>query len=71
MTDSHTVERRMEDDARIILACSAGKQNQEIAAEFGTSVLYVSKWRKHFAENGFAGLEDEPCPGVGDLWNSL
>jgi transposase len=63
MTRSHSAERRMVERARIILACATGKQNQEIAAEYETSVLRVSKWRKRFAENGIAGLADGQRPG--------
>lgn len=63
MTRSQRAERRMVERARIILACAAGKQNQEIAAEFETSVLRVGKWRRRFAENGLAGLADEQRPG--------
>jgi len=63
ITRSHSAERRMLERAQIILACAIGKQNQDIAAEYGTSALRVSKWRKRFHESGIAGLEDEPRPG--------
>lgn len=63
ITRSHSAERRLVERAGIILACAAGKQNQEIAADYGTSVVRVSKWRRRFAEHGFAGLEDEQRPG--------
>jgi len=63
ITRSHSAERRKVERARIILACATGKQNKEIAAEFKTSVLRISKWRRRFAANGMAGLEDEPRPG--------
>lgn len=63
ITRSHSAERRLVERAGIILACAAGKQNQEIAADQGMSVARVSKWRRRFAEHGFAGLEDEQRPG--------
>ena len=60
---SHRAERRLVERAQIILACATGKQNQEVAAEYETSIPRVSKWRKRFAQYGMAGLEDEPRPG--------
>ncbi len=63
ITRSHSAERRMVERSLIILACATGKQNQEVAAKYRTSIPRVSKWRKRFAEYGIAGLEDEPRPG--------
>lgn len=63
VTRSHSAERRLVERARIILACAAGKQNQEVAAEFEMSVPRVSKWRRRFAERGIAGLDDKQRPG--------
>lgn len=63
ITRSHSAERRMVERALIILACATGMQNQQIAAEYKTSVLRVSKWRGRFAKQGIAGLEDEHRPG--------
>jgi len=63
ITRSHSAERRMVERTRIVLACAAGKQNREVAAEYETSLSRVSKWRKRFIEHGFAGLEDEYRPG--------
>jgi len=60
---SHSAEHRLVERARIILACAAGKGNQEVAAEFGMSVPRVSKWRRRFAARGIAGLEDAQRPG--------
>src|SRR5512139_876495 len=63
LTRSHSAERRLVERASIILACAAGKQNLEIAAEHKMSVPRVSKWRRRFAEQGLAGLEDGQRPG--------
>ncbi|MCP5274254.1 MAG: IS630 family transposase [Burkholderiales bacterium] len=60
---SHSAERRLVERAEIILSCAFGKQNQEIAQEYGTSEARVGKWRKRFARYGIAGLEDEQRPG--------
>ena len=60
---SHSVERRLVERARIILACATGKGNQEVAAEFGMSVPRVSKWCRRFAARGIAGLEDAQRSG--------
>lgn len=63
LTRSHSAERRMVERAQIILACASGKQNQDIAADYETSIPRVRKWRKRFAESGLAGLEDDQRPG--------
>lgn len=60
---SHSAERRLAERAEIILSCASGKQNQEIAQEYGTSEIRVGKWRKRFAQYGIVGLEDEQRPG--------
>lgn len=46
---------------RIILACATGKENQEIAAEFGMFVPPVSKWHQRFAVRGIEGLKMNNC----------
>ncbi len=63
MARGHRAELRMVERARIILACTEGKQNQEIAVELETSVPRIGKWRRRFAEQGLAGLEDTLRPG--------
>jgi transposase len=46
------------DRARIILACAGGMSNAEAARELGVAVKSVSKWRRQFAAQRLAGLQD-------------
>jgi transposase len=50
--------RRKADRARIILACAEGMSNAAVAQELGVAVKSVSKWRRKFAAERLAGLED-------------
>jgi transposase len=50
--------RRRADRARIILACAGGMSNAGAAEELGVAVKSVSKWRRQFADQRLAGLED-------------
>ena len=50
--------RRRADRARIILACAGGMSNASAAQALGVAVKSVSKWRRLFADQGLAGLED-------------
>jgi transposase len=49
---------RRADRARIILACAEGMSNAGAAQTLQVAVKSVSKWRRKFAEEGLAGLED-------------
>jgi len=49
--------------ARIILYAAEGLSNDEIAARLDTPRQIVSKWRKRFFEERFAGLEERPRGG--------
>ena len=49
--------------ARIVLLAAAGTPNQVIADRVQVSRPTVNKWRLRFAEQGLAGLADEPRPG--------
>src|SRR5712691_11488776 len=51
-------ERRRADRARIILACAGGMSNAGAAQVLGVAVKSVSKWRRQFADQRLAGLED-------------
>jgi transposase len=46
------------DRARIILACAEGMSNAAAAQALGVAVHSVSKWRRQFADQRLAGLED-------------
>ena len=48
---------------KIVLACTGGATNAQVAAIFGVSAPTVGKWRKRFIEHRLAGLADEPRPG--------
>ena len=50
--------RRRADRARIILACAGGMSNAGAAQALGVAVKSVSKWRRQFAADRLAGLED-------------
>jgi transposase len=51
-------ERRRADRARIILACAEGMPNAGAAQALGVAVKSVSKWRRRFADQRLAGLDD-------------
>jgi transposase len=46
------------DRARIILACAEGMSNARAAQALGVAVKSVSKWRRQFAAQRLAGLDD-------------
>jgi transposase len=50
--------RRRADQARIVLACAEGMSNAGAAQVLGVAVKSVSKWRRQFADQRLAGLED-------------
>ena len=50
--------------ARIVLLCAEGKSNIAVAAELGITRITAGKWRNRFVTARFAGLSDEPRPGV-------
>jgi transposase len=49
--------------AKIVLLAAEGLDNDEIAARLDTRREIVSKWRKRFFQEGFAGLEERPRRG--------
>ena len=51
------------DRARIILACAEGMSNAGAAQALGVAVKSVSKWRRQFAADRLAGLEDSAPVG--------
>src|SRR5882672_12649195 len=50
--------------ARIVLMCADGMTNIAVAAELGITRETVGRWRNRFVLSRFAGLSDEPRPGV-------
>ncbi|WP_371494711.1 IS630 family transposase [Kitasatospora sp. NBC_00374] len=49
--------------ARIVLRCSEGGTNKQVAVELGTAQATVNRWRARFVEDRLDGLVDEPRPG--------
>jgi transposase len=49
--------------ARIVLACSDGAQNKQVATDLGVSVTAVNRWRSRFIASRLEGLMDEQRPG--------
>ena len=60
---SGKTEQRLALRARIILAAAEGVANKEIAAQLGVWPYLVSKWRRRFAKERLAGLQDRPRQG--------
>ena len=55
--------------AKIVLYAASGLSNDEIAMRLDTPRQMVSKWRKRFFEQGFAGLEELPRRGRPTLFS--
>ena len=55
---SEKIERRLHFRAQIIILCSQGKTNLEIAQELNISRFTVAKWRLRFYNEGIKGLYD-------------
>lgn len=55
----NSAEQRGSERARIILACADGMSNAGAAQEVGATAKTVSKWRRRFAVQRMAGLEDD------------
>jgi transposase len=50
--------------ARIVLQCSRGCSNREVARRLGVSAQTVCKWRQRFVADGVPGLLDQPRSGA-------
>ncbi len=64
ITNSRSSELRQVERCKIILECTKGKENQQIANELGFSIPTVIKWRNRFANKGMDGLIDAPRTGA-------
>jgi hypothetical protein len=60
---AHTSPVRVARRAQIILLAAQGVPNRQVARRVGIKESYVSLWRRRFASEGLAGLEDRPRPG--------
>jgi hypothetical protein len=56
-------EARVAERARIVLLAAEGLTGPQIAERLGCTEPTVIKWRRQYAEDGLAGLEDAPRPG--------
>ena len=54
---------RVAERARIVLLAADGLTGPQIAERVGCAEPTVVKWRRQYAEDGLAGLEDAPRPG--------
>jgi len=59
----HHAPRSLSDRCRIILGCSEGLSNKEVAADLGFHEHTVGKWRRRFIKGRLDGLLDEARPG--------
>ena len=50
--------------ARIVLSCSEGGYDRDVARRLGINRLTVGRWRRRFIQDGVDGLLDEPRPGA-------
>lgn len=63
LTRSRTASLRRVQRPRATLACAEGDTNTAIARALGVRLDTVRRWRKRFATEGLAALEDQPRPG--------
>src|SRR6266702_156818 len=56
-------QARVAERARIVLLAAEGLTGPEIAGRVGCTEPTVIKWRRQYAEDGLAGLQDAPRPG--------
>jgi transposase len=49
--------------AKVVLLAAAGHTDTEIARRLDCTDKTAAKWRRRFAEEGLAGLDERPRPG--------
>jgi len=63
LANSRHEEARLVERAKIVVACLLGEPVKEIVERLGVSANAVIKWRQRFAQEGLAGLKDQPRSG--------
>src|SRR5262245_1498194 len=63
-TRRHKTSQALALRARIVLACTQGADNSEVARRYDVTRQTVGKWRRRFLEHRLDGLLDEPRPGA-------
>ena len=63
-TRRHKTSQALALRSRIVLACSQGIANDDVARRLGVNHKTVGKWRRRFVERRLDGLLDEPRPGA-------
>ncbi len=65
---SRTLPPGLAQRAQMVLACAAGAPHVVIARRLCVSHVTVGKWRRHYYDQGVAGLHDEQRPGRPHPW---
>lgn len=65
-----TTPQRDVSRARIVLLAAVGRSTRSIAIEVGVQPRIVSNWRRRFAEEGLAGLDERPRPGKAPIYGA-
>lgn len=60
----HKTSQRMAQRARIILVCSKGLNNSQVAKQLNMTMPTICKWRKRFINKRLAALGDAPRSGA-------
>ncbi len=66
----HTIEKRLYLRSRIVLLSAAGEECIRIADQLGVSEKTCRKWRRRFAEERMAGIEDMERSGAPELFTA-
>ena len=63
IANSRTIEARLVQRAKLVLACIDGHSLQYIVEEYGVQVATIIKWRDRFKKTGINSLDDEKRSG--------